>query len=206
MIGTFGSSHSISLIHLDQATVLISAATRSVRASCSDPVSQAFLDNFKPTLDCLGGHLDIQGDSEPSPEVLGEQATMEKNTHNGFDAIASVLAELNAEGLSMQTVNDPLTMYVGAASQHVLRMGFVSEREATTFDTEVVAFRSQLIKRDATSTLFHLPLKLGGLGVGSAAQRHAASPCPHSHATTSRSTCSTSNHTLTTHEQACSPP
>ena len=41
---------------------------------------------------------------------------------------------------------------------------------------QVVAFWSQLIKRDATSPLFHLPLKLGGLGVGSAAQRHAAAP------------------------------
>ena len=54
-------------------------------------------------------------------------------------------------------------MYVGAASQHVLRMSFVPEHEARTFDTEVIGFFfwSQLIKRDATSHLFHL----GGLGV-----------------------------------------
>ena len=99
----------------------------------------------------------FQGDSEPSPVVLGEQATMEKTTQL-FRAIASTLAELNAEGLSMQTVNDLLTMYVGAVSQHVLRMGFVSEHEATTFDTGVVAFRSQLIKRDVTSPWYFLPL------------------------------------------------
>ena len=52
-------------------------------------------------------------------------------------------------------------------------MSFVSERQATTFDTEVAAFWSQLIQRDATSPLFFLPLKLGGLGVGSALLRSA---------------------------------
>ena len=48
----------------------------------------------------------------------------------------------------MQTVKDFLTINVEAASQHVLRMSFVSEHEAKTFDTEVVAFWSHLIKRD----------------------------------------------------------
>ena len=50
--------------------------------------------------------LHIQGDSEPSLVVLGEQVTMEKTTRR-FHAIASTLAELNAERLSAQTVNDP---------------------------------------------------------------------------------------------------
>ena len=31
-------------------------------------------------------------------------------------------------------------MYVGAASQHVLRMSFVPEEEAKNFDTQVTAF------------------------------------------------------------------
>ena len=39
----------------------------------------------------------------------------------------------------MQTVNDLVTMYVGAASQHDLRMTFVPEAEAKSFDAEVVA-------------------------------------------------------------------
>ena len=34
----------------------------------------------------------------------------------------------------------------------------------------------RLIQRDITSPLFFLPLKLGGLGVGCAVQRHAAAP------------------------------
>ena len=56
-------------------------------------------------LSCLGGHLQIHGDTEPSPVVLGEQATMEKTTQR-FQKIATTLADLNAEGLNVQTVND----------------------------------------------------------------------------------------------------
>ena len=55
-----------------------------------------------------------------SPVVWGEQATMEKTTQR-FQEITTTLADLDAGGLNVQTVNDLLTMYVGAASQHVLR-------------------------------------------------------------------------------------
>ena len=51
---------------------------------------------------------------------------MEKTTQR-FQKIATTQADLNAEGLNVQTVNDLLnllTMYVRAASQHVLRMSF----------------------------------------------------------------------------------
>ena len=51
---------------------------------------------------------------------------MEKTTQR-YQQIGTTQADLNAEGLNVQTVNDLLTMYVGAASQHVLRMSFVSE-------------------------------------------------------------------------------
>ena len=100
---------------------------------------------------------------------------MEKTTQR-FQKIATTLADLNAEGLNVQTVNDLLTMYVGAASQYVLRMSFVSEQEAQNFDRQVMTFWSRLMHRDIASPLFFLPLKLGGLGVGSAFQRHAAAP------------------------------
>ena len=76
----------------------------------------------------------------------------------------------------MQTVNDLLTMYVGAASQHALRTTFVPFEEAVSFDREIVAYWSQLAGRDVSSPLFHLPLRMGGLGVGSAVHRHAAAP------------------------------
>ena len=67
-------------------------------------------------------------------------------------------------------------MYVGAASQHVLDMSFVPEQEAQNCDRQVLTFWSRLMHRDTTSQLFFLPLKLGGFGVGSAVQRHAAAP------------------------------
>ena len=108
--------------------------------------------------------------------VLGEQATTDK-TIRRFRDIPATLAELNSAGLHAQTVNELLTMCVGAVSQHVLRMSFLLDDEAKRFETEVVGFWSLLIQRDAASPLFHMPPKLGGLGVGSAEQRHAAAPC-----------------------------
>ena len=73
-------------------------------------------------------------------------------------------------------MNDLLTMYVGAASQHVLRMSFMPEQEARNFDRQVTSFWSRLVQRDIASPMFLPPLKLGGLGMGSAVQRHAAAP------------------------------
>ena len=79
---------------------------------------------------------------------------MEKTTQR-FQKIATTLADLNAEGLNVQTVNDLLTMYVGAASQLVLRMSFVPEQEAQNFDRQVLlTFWSRLMHRDITSQLF----------------------------------------------------
>ena len=170
-----------------QTIAVITAATRSVnlalqstetqvwKGCCQDPIPPEFQDKVTLTLSCLGGHLQIHGDTEPSPVVLGEQTTMEKTTQR-FQKIVTTLADLNAEGLNAQTVNDLLTMYVGAASQHVLCMSFVPEQEAHNFDRQVMTFWSHLMHRDITSPLFFLPLKLGGLGVGSAVQRHAAAP------------------------------
>ena len=149
--------------------------TQIWKGSCQDPIPLEFQDKVTLTLGCLGGHLQIHGDTEPSPVVLGEQATMEKTTRC-FQKIATTLADLDAEGLNVQTVNDLLTMYVGAASQHVLRMSFVPEQEAQNFDRQVITCWSRLMHHDIASPLFFLPLKLGGLGVGSAVQRHAAAP------------------------------
>ena len=57
-------------------------------------------------------------------------------------------------------------MYVGAASQHALRTTFVPFEEAASFDKEIEAYWSQRAGRIVTSPLFHLPLRMGGLGVG----------------------------------------
>ena len=123
------------------------------KGSCQDPIPPEFQDKVTLTLSCLGGHLQIHGDTEPSPVVLGEQATMEK-TIQRFQKIATTLADLNAEGLNVQTVNDLLNMYVGAASQHVLRMSFVPEQEAQNFDRQVMTYWSRLMHRDLASPLF----------------------------------------------------
>ena len=66
------------------------------------PIPLEFQDKVTLTLSCLGGHLQIHGDTEPSPVVLGEQATMQKTTQR-FQKIATTLADLNAEGLNVQT-------------------------------------------------------------------------------------------------------
>ena len=55
-------------------------------------------------------------------------------------------------------------------------MSLVPEQEAQNFDRQVLTFWSRLMLRDITSQLFFLRLKLGGFGVGSAVQRHAAAP------------------------------
>ena len=73
------------------------------------------------------------------PHCSGRTGVHGKPTQR-FQRIATTLADLNAEGLNAQTANDLLSMCVGAASQHVLRMSFVPEREAQNFDTQVTAF------------------------------------------------------------------
>ena len=117
-----------------QTIAVITAATRSVnlalqstktqiwKGSCQDPIPPEFQDKVTLTLSCLGGHLQIHGDTEPSPVVLGEQAPWRKQ-HNAF---RKLLPHLQTSTLrdSMCNVNDLLTIYVGAASQHVLRMSF----------------------------------------------------------------------------------
>ena len=87
---------------------------------------------------------------------------MEKTTQR-FQKIATTLADLNAEGLNVQTVSDLLTMYIGAASQHVLRMSFVPEQEAQNFDRQVLTFWSRLMHRDIASPLSFYPSSLVGL-------------------------------------------
>ena len=170
-----------------QTVAIITVATRSVnlapqstktqvwRASCQDPIPLEFQDKVKLTLSCPGGHLQIHGDIEPSPVVLGEQTSVEKTTQR-FQRIATTLADPNADGLNAQAVNDLLTMCVGAASQHVLRMSFVPEQGTYNFDRQVTTFLVPPYPTRHHLSVVFPTLKLGGLGVGSAVQRHAAAP------------------------------
>ena len=165
--------------HITKAIELISTATRKINlelqptkiqiwtATCHSPIPPAFQDKIKSTLKCLGAHLRTAGDSDGCPVELGGSSSMQTAIQR-FRSISTILRELNQAGLKMQTVNDLLTMYVGAASQHALRTTFVPLEEAVSFDKEIVAYWSQLAGRDVSSPLFHLPLRIGGLGV----QRH----------------------------------
>ena len=101
----------------------------------------------KTKLECLGAHLRILGDSDgsPVPWTLPRAA---------FQNISAILCGLNQNSDSQRFAHK-------AASQHALRMTFVPEAEANSFDTEIVALWSQLIGRVASSPLFHLPLRMG---------------------------------------------
>ena len=106
--------------YLLQTFALMAPATRSVnlelqpskiqvwRASCQDTIPPELQDKVKLTLSCLGGHVQIHGDVEPGPIVLGEtsmenQTTFPANRHHARCP------------QRRRTVNDLLTMYVGAA-------------------------------------------------------------------------------------------
>ena len=125
--------------HITEAIELISTATRTIdlelqptkihiwTATCNSPIPPAFQDKAKSTLKCLGAHLRIAGDSEGSPVELGGRPSMQTATQR-FQNISATLRELNQAGLKMQTVNDLLTMYIGAASQHALTHDFRAVR------------------------------------------------------------------------------
>ena len=87
--------------------VSVTAATRSVnlalqstktqvwKGSCQDPIPPEFQDKVTLTLSCLGGHLQIHGDTEPGSVVLGEQAAMRKQ-HNAFRKLLQRLQTLTS--------------------------------------------------------------------------------------------------------------
>ena len=110
------------------------AATQKDPASCTDPIPPALQDKAQSTLKCLGAHLRIAGDSDGSPVAMGARPTMSTATRR-FRNISAIVRELNQAGLKTQTVNDLLTRYVEAASQRALRMIFVPDAEAKSFDT-----------------------------------------------------------------------
>ena len=170
-----------------QTIAVITAATRSVnlalqstktqvwKGSCQDPITPSSKTRSR-------SHLVVWEDTYKSMETLSPvllfwvSRSPWRKQHNAFRKLLLHLQTLTLRDSMCKTVNDLLTMYVGAASQHVLRMSFVPEQEAQNFDRQVIAYWSRLMHRDIASPLFFLPLKLGGLGVGSAVQRHAAAP------------------------------
>ena len=163
--------------YLLQTVAIITVATRSVNLALAvhqDTGMARLLPGRHTHTQLPGWKSSNSWRHRAQPCRSGKSRPPWRKTTQRFQKIATTLADLNAEGLNVQAVNDLLTMFVGAASQHVLRMSFVPEQEAHNFDRQVITFWSHLIQRDFASPLFFLPLKLGGLGVGSAVQRHAA--------------------------------
>ena len=85
--GTFGSSRSTCyklLSSLQQPSDQSTLNCSPPRFSCGEPhVQIPFFLNSKTrssshSVSCLGGHLQIHGDIEPSPIVLGEKTSMER--------------------------------------------------------------------------------------------------------------------------------
>ena len=124
----------------------------------------------KLTLSCLGGHLQIHGDIEPSPVVLGEQTTMEKTTKR-FQRIAT-LADLDTKGLNAQAVDDLLTMYVCSKSARPPQELLCLNKRLTTSTDWLRPFGPTLSNATPPLRCFFYSLNL----VDSAVQRHAAAP------------------------------
>ena len=145
-------------------------------ATCTAPIPAPFHTIAAPTMTCLGGHLRIQGDSEPAAAHLGPDDRSLDKAINRLDTIAASIATLCQHGLKKVTANDLLSAYVGASSQHVLRMSCVTLPQATAFDDKVREIWSHLLGRPIQSDLLFVPQKLGGYGIASAVDRRAAAP------------------------------
>ena len=145
-------------------------------ASCTAPIPAPYNAVAAPTMTCLGGHLRIQGDNESAAVHLGPEDQSLEKAINRLDTIAASIATLCQHGLKKVTANDLLSAYVGASSQHVLRMSCVTLPQATAFDDKVREIWSHLLGRPIQTDLLCVPQKLGGYGIASAVDRRAAAP------------------------------
>ena len=83
----------------------------------------------KLTLSCLGGHLQIHGDIEPSPVVLGEQASMEKTTQR-FQKIATTLSlslSLSLSLVARVSTGSAVQQQCSSAAVQQIRVGAVPD-------------------------------------------------------------------------------
>ena len=163
--GTFGSQYLLQTFALMvTATTSVNPELQSPRFRCGEPLAKTpFLLNYKTRSNSHSVALEDTSTStvtlSPAPLFWANRPPW-KNPHNASSESPPRLPTSMLKDLTRRRF-----MYVGAASQHVLRVSFVPEQEAKNIDMEVTAFWSQLILRDATSPSFFLPLMLGGLGM-----------------------------------------
>lgn len=152
--------------HIKAAASAIAHATGSIELQLQSGKTQIWVGNCNNTLDsdlqqfvtamlsCLGGHLKIQGDQEDAAIELGNEQTMMTKTTMVCQSLAGNINELCQAGLKKQAGSDLFATYTSAASQHALRMSFVSQHEAQKCATQVVNAWSNLHERNCDSPLF----------------------------------------------------
>ena len=148
------------------------------RAKYSGAIPEKFQNIMSDTMNCLGGHLKIHGDTVDAGIVLGNEAMTMSKTKDRMVDVANSMKELHDHGLPLQTALALLRTYVGAASQHALRMSFVTQAEADNFDNTVIKIWSLMLGRNIENAreMFFMKTNLGGMGVASAVDRRLAAP------------------------------
>lgn len=161
--------------HIKSGVSAIEHATGSIGLQLQTGKTQIWAGNCAKTLDndlqthvtvrlsCLGGHLKIQGDHEDAAIELGNEQTMMANPAMRCQRLADNINELCQAGPKQQTGRDILATYTSAASQHALRMSFVSQHEAHKFDTQVVNAWRSLLARNCELPLFFCRSKVEDL-------------------------------------------
>ena len=171
------------------ARVDLASATRTINlepqpseiqiwtASCTSPIPPAYLDKAKPTLLCFGAHLRIAGDSEGLPRGTGWKAPpwlpprCASETSRLHNPRPQPSRTQNAD--SRRPTHYVRGCSLSARPTHDFR---AATRKPLALIRKLWPAGHSSAGRDVTSPLFHLPLRMGGLGVGSAVQRHAAAP------------------------------
>ena len=64
------------------------------KTECEHPIGPEYHNIVKPTMNCLGGHLRIQGDNENSPIEFGNESQDMQKTRNILQELVSTLREL----------------------------------------------------------------------------------------------------------------
>ena len=173
------------LVPVDQTAVsdadIRSHDSSPQRFRCGEPPARTpFLLSYKTwsdsTLSCLGGHLQIHGDIEASPVVLASKPPWEENnttlSENCHHASRPQPRRTQCAGSERPTHH----VCLGSKSTRTAHEFLCQKKKLTTSTDKSRPFVPTSINATSPLRCFFLPLKLGGLGVGSAVQRHVAAP------------------------------
>ena len=133
------------LVHLDQTTPGIGRHPNHQRraAAQQDADLDSLLRQPRSTYFCEQSQTPVDVPESPSPHCRWQRRQPGGARWTGPPSCAN-----SSGGIPHAYSQRPAPVYVGAASQNALRMTFVLEAEAISFDTEVVAYLSQLAGED----------------------------------------------------------